>query len=71
MRRLFLVALLGLAGCQGVVGPLQRRGINDPIDHPCLTTDEQARRARDRLPFPDTSPATGPPTGAEEPVRGR
>jgi hypothetical protein len=71
MRRLFLVALMGMAGCQGVVGPLQRRGINDPIDHPCLTTAEQERRARDRLSLPDTSAATGPRTYAEEPVRGR
>lgn len=71
MRRLSLVGLLVLAGCQGVVGPLQRRGINAPIDDPRLSTAEQQQRARDRLPFPDSSAATGPRTYAEEPVRGR
>jgi hypothetical protein len=67
MRRLFLVGLLALAGCQGVVGPLQRRGINDPIDDPRLTSGEQHQRVRDRLPYPETSAATGPRTYAELP----
>lgn len=72
MHRLLLAGLLLGAGCQGVVGPLQRRCLTDPIDNPCLTPEEQQQRRRDRLALPEASPAIGPRTYAEEPaLRGR
>jgi len=72
MRGLLLAGLLVLTGCQGVVGPLQRQCITDPIDNPCLTPDEQQMRVRDRLALPEASPAIGPRTYADNPaIRGR
>ena len=68
MRRLFLAGLLISAGCQGVVGPIQRRCITDPIDNPCLTADEQKERQRDRLPLPEAGNAYGPRTYADNPA---
>lgn len=68
MHRLVLLGLLALAGCQGVVGPIQRRCIVDPIDHPCLTPDEQKQRERDRLALPEASPEVGPRTYADNPA---
>lgn len=67
MRRVFLLGALALAGCQGVIGPLQRRCVREPIEGLCLPAGEQQPRARDRLPYPDTSAATGPRTFAELP----
>jgi len=67
MHRLLLAGLLLAAGCQGVVGPAQRRCLLDPIDNPCLSPQEQQQRRRDRLALPEASPAVGPRTYAEEP----
>ncbi len=53
MRRWLMVALVGLAGCQ-VVGPVQR--FNQPpqrVDNPCISPEEQQRRGRARLAYPD------------------
>ncbi len=67
MRRLFLVGVLCLIGCQGVRGPLQPK---DPqrVDDPRLPIGEQERRGRERLALPDESaniapriPAAGTP----------
>jgi hypothetical protein len=68
MHRLLFVGLAFLVGCQGLVGPVKRTCITDPIDNPCLTLEEQKERERDRLALPYTSPATGPRTYAENPA---
>lgn len=62
MRRLIVIGLLLLAGCQGIVGPRQR-ACQTPqrVDDPCLTIDQQERRGRDRLALPDNSPLVAPP----------
>jgi hypothetical protein len=51
MRKLFLLGVLFLAGCQSVVGPL---GYRPPlrVDDPNYTIPEQERRGRDRLALP-------------------
>ena len=68
MQRLFLAGLVALAGCQGTVGPVQRRCINEPIDGPCLSPDEQKQRVADELALPKASPAYGPRTYADNPA---
>jgi hypothetical protein len=62
MRRLLLSGALLLPGCQGTVGPFQRRCNPPPPDNPCMPIDEQKRLERDRLALPDPSPAVGPRT---------
>jgi hypothetical protein len=52
MRRLLLLGILLVAGCQNVLGPFQRPG--GRVDNPCLTIGEQGRISRDRLALPDT-----------------
>jgi hypothetical protein len=68
MRKMLVVGLLVLAGCQGVVGPLQRpfQGAQpqDRVDDPNLTLAEQARRARDRFAYPENMPGAEPPKTA-------
>jgi hypothetical protein len=68
MRRLLILGLVLLAGCQSVRGPLAPR---DPqrADDPRYSVQEQERRTRDQLPLPDESrtiaptfPATTQPT---------
>jgi hypothetical protein len=68
MHRLLCASALLLAGCQGVVGPAQRRCLVDPIDDRRLPTSEQQQRARDRLALPESSPAFGPRTYADNPA---
>ncbi len=58
-RTLYLVVLL-LVGCQGTVGPRERRGDPTPVDVPTLPIDEQKRRGRDRLALPEQSPTIAP-----------
>jgi len=69
MRQLFLAGWFLLAGCQGVVGPLQRRCLDQPPDNPCLTIEEQLKLRRDRVALPENSPTVGPRTYAEERAR--
>ncbi len=69
MHRLFLTGLLVVAGCQGVVGPIQRRCLTDPIDDPRLSPDEQKARLRERSALPIDSPTVGPRTYADVPNR--
>jgi len=66
MRWLLLTALL-LTGCQGTVGPLQRR---DPPAGPItyLPADEQEARVRDRLPLAQPGAALGPRTYFDNPL---
>ncbi|MFO0842594.1 MAG: hypothetical protein U0797_09395 [Gemmataceae bacterium] len=69
MRRLFLAGLIVAAGCQGVVGPAQRRCLpGGPIDDPRLTADEQNDRVRERVALPEGTNAYGPRTFAENPA---
>ena len=59
MRRIALLGLVLLAGCQNIVGPLQSRSPMR-VDDPRLPTFEQERRERDRLALPDNSPLVAP-----------
>jgi len=61
MRRLFVVGILLLAGCQGVSGPFSRPP--GRVDDPLLTISEQKARARERLALPDESQTVGPRLG--------
>jgi hypothetical protein len=66
MRKLLLLSVLLLSGCQGVIGPFQPR---DPgrIDDPRLPIAEQERRARDRIALPDDTSNIAPRSGAAIP----
>jgi hypothetical protein len=61
MRRLLVVGILLLAGCQGVSGPFSRPP--GRVDDPLLTISEQKARARERLALPDESQSVGPRLG--------
>lgn len=71
MRRFMLVGVLLAAGCQGLVGPRQRRDMPERPDNPNLTIAEQEQRGRELLAFPDPSPAVGPRTWTSPPDSGR
>jgi len=64
MRRLYLVSLLFLAGCQNVMGPFERKP--ERVDDPLFSITEQQRRGRDRLALPEAS-VLAPPTGVDAP----
>ena len=66
MRRLILVTLF-LTGCVGVVGPRQRAAMTDPVDDRNLTIEEQMRKSRDRLAYPDQIPTVEAPRTALDP----
>jgi hypothetical protein len=59
MRKLILLGVLFLMGCQNVVGPF---GYRKPlrVDDPNLPIDEQEKRGRDRLAYPDITSQTDP-----------
>ncbi|HYT87234.1 MAG TPA: hypothetical protein VEL76_00810 [Gemmataceae bacterium] len=59
MRRLLILGVLVLAGCQSVQGPLQPR---DPqrVDDPRYSISEQERRGRAQLPIPVESQNIAP-----------
>jgi len=61
MRRILIVCILLLSGCQNISGPFQPRS-PVRVDDPGLNIDEQERLSRDRLALPDESIA--PPSGA-------
>jgi hypothetical protein len=69
MRRLILVSLLVLAGCQSLIGPRKRAMMPEKVDPPYLPIKEQEYRARDRLAYPDSTPDVGPRTGMELPAQ--
>ena len=59
MRKLILLGLLFLAGCQNTVGPFgYRRPLR--VDDPNLPIEEQERRGRDRLALPDITSEKDP-----------
>jgi len=64
MRKLWMLGLLVLAGCQGVIGPFQSRK-PERVDDPQYTISEQQRRGRDRLAIPAGD--VGPQSGVELP----
>jgi hypothetical protein len=55
MRRIILLGVLLLTGCEGVSGPRQHRADLTPVDDPRLSIEEQKVRARDRLALPDNT----------------
>ena len=55
MRRIMLLGVLLLAGCEGIIGPRAHRQDTTPVDDPRLSIAEQKARGRDRLALPDTS----------------
>ena len=67
MRRLLLVCLLLLTGCESLVGPRKRAMSPQKVDPPNLPINEQEYRARDNLAFPDSTPDVGPRTWMEMP----
>jgi hypothetical protein len=68
MHRAILVGFLLLAaGCQGLVGPRERRDNPVRVDDPRLTIPEQERKGRDRLALPEWSPTVAPRTYGELP----
>ncbi|MFL5342615.1 MAG: hypothetical protein ACJ8F7_20980 [Gemmataceae bacterium] len=64
MRRLWIVALLLLAGCQNTIGPLQNQRRDKP-DDPYYNISQQQYRGRDRYSRPDDSFEVGPKTGIQ------
>jgi hypothetical protein len=66
MRRLFLLSVLLLAGCQGTLGPFAQRK-PERVDDPYLPISEQQRRGRDRYALPDDTGTAGPTSGVEYP----
>jgi hypothetical protein len=71
MRKLILVGVLLLAGCQGVVGPLDRARMKGPVDDPRLPISEQMRNGRDRLAYPDDVEPVEAPRSLEPPATNR
>jgi hypothetical protein len=65
MRKLLLVGVLLLAGCQNVAGPFAARP-PQRVDDPHLSIPEQQYRGRDRLALPDET-GGAPPSGATIP----
>jgi hypothetical protein len=65
MRKLLLVGVLVLAGCQNVAGPFAARP-PQRVDDPHLSIPEQQYRGRDRLALPDET-SGAPPSGASIP----
>jgi hypothetical protein len=55
MRRIILLGVLLLAGCEGTTGPLQNRGNLNAVNDPRLSIQEQKALARDRLALPDNT----------------
>ena len=59
MRRMMLLSLLLLTGCQNTIGPLVNKQRGRP-DDPYYNVSEQKRLGRDRYSLPDeTAPRTG------------
>jgi hypothetical protein len=69
MKRLLLAMLMGLVGCQSVVGPFAPR---NPVrvDDPHLTIPQQEELGRERLALPEQSLTVAPRTLADQPTTG-
>ena len=64
MRKVTFLALVLLAGCKGIKGPLDRSDRADRPDDPLYSIEEQQRRGRDRLSLPEDD-HTVRPTGVD------
>jgi hypothetical protein len=64
--RLALFGLLCVAGCQGVIGPFQRRS-PERVDDPAFTIPQQEYRGRARLPLWNDRTDLAPKTYADRP----
>ena len=67
MRRIIMIGILCLAGCQSVTGPFAPRS-PERVDNPRLPISEQESLARDRYAFPEQSPLVAPPAGSYYPL---
>jgi len=65
MRRIFLLGLVFMAGCQNMVGPFRRD--NQRVDDPILTIGEQQKRGRSQLGLQESSSNLFPPTYVDRP----
>jgi hypothetical protein len=65
MRKVLLLGVLALSGCQGVIGPFGRSP--QKVDDPRLSIAEQMRNGRDRLAYPDEAPSVEAPRSALDP----
>jgi hypothetical protein len=66
MRKLLLLGLLLLIGCQNTVGPLAPRPPRR-VDDPALPISEQQKLGRERLALPDQSRLLLPNTSTAPP----
>ena len=66
-RTALVGVMLLLGGCEGLVGPRQRRCQPVRVDNPCLTIPEQQKLGRANLALPEQSPNVAPRTDAEQP----
>ena len=66
MRRVILLGVLLLAGCQSTVGPFAPRG-PERVDDPLLSIPEQQQRGRDRLALPEDDRGVAPRTFMDRP----
>jgi len=64
MRRIFLLTLILITGCQSTVGPFQARS-PQRVDSPNITLNEQEARARNRWALPEESRKVAPNSGNE------
>ncbi|MFQ3592773.1 MAG: hypothetical protein SNJ82_06220 [Gemmataceae bacterium] len=67
MRCLLCLVLLLAVSCEGTIGPIKRRSMDDTLIKPGSSIAEQEVQARDKLPFGDPSPAAGPRTYFDNP----
>jgi hypothetical protein len=58
-RRLLLLAVIALAGCNRFTGPLETRQLGR-ADDPGYTIDEQQKRGRERLSISEDDYRIGP-----------
>jgi hypothetical protein len=68
MRRILILGLLCLAGCQNTSGPFSPRSPLR-VDDPRFSISEQESRSRDRYALPEESPRVAPPSGAVFSIR--
>jgi hypothetical protein len=62
MRRVVLLAVLALAGCQNTIGPFAPRE-PERVDDPRFSIREQEIRGRERYAIPQESQQVAPPSG--------
>ena len=62
MRKIFLLMIVCLAGCQNTIGPFSARA-PARVDDPRLPISEQEALGRDRYAIPQESRSVGPPSG--------